>query len=126
MRRRIARYRRADPVDRSDFVIGCRLLTQPFYFDEPDWIPAPASWSPNIIVFKTYSASDSEGPTIWRAVQDRLERHAAPLVAENAEPARYGEPILVRPRLGQGAFRIIVTDAYGRKCAVTGANAASP
>lgn len=31
----------------------------------------------------------------------------------------YGEPRLMRPRWGQGAFRILVTDAYGRRCAVT-------
>jgi putative restriction endonuclease len=34
--------------------------------------------------------------------------------------ARYGEPQLVRPRLGQGAFRVLVTDIYQRRCAVTG------
>ena len=33
---------------------------------------------------------------------------------------RYGKPILVQPRLGQGAFRLLVTDAYQRRCAVTG------
>jgi putative restriction endonuclease len=33
--------------------------------------------------------------------------------------ARYGEPVLVRPRLGQGSFRILVTDNYGRRCAIT-------
>ena len=27
---------------------------------------------------------------------------------------------LLRPRLGQGAFRLAVTDAYNRECAVTG------
>ncbi len=32
---------------------------------------------------------------------------------------RYGKPHLIRPRLGQGAFRVLVTDAYGRRCAVT-------
>jgi putative restriction endonuclease len=26
----------------------------------------------------------------------------------------------VQPRLGQGAFRLLVTDAYQRRCAVTG------
>jgi putative restriction endonuclease len=36
------------------------------------------------------------------------------------EVPRYGEPVLVRPRLGQGAFRIGVTDVYQRRCAVTG------
>jgi putative restriction endonuclease len=33
---------------------------------------------------------------------------------------RYGEPTLIRPRLGQGAFRVSVTDVYRRRCAVTG------
>jgi putative restriction endonuclease len=27
--------------------------------------------------------------------------------------ARYGEPTLIRPRLGQGAFRLVVTDQFG-------------
>lgn len=33
---------------------------------------------------------------------------------------RYGTPVMVRPRLGQGAFRIEVTDVYSRQCAITG------
>jgi putative restriction endonuclease len=37
-----------------------------------------------------------------------------------AEPvARYGAPTLITPRLGQGAFRVAVTEAYGRQCAVS-------
>jgi putative restriction endonuclease len=32
---------------------------------------------------------------------------------------RYGEPTLIYPRLGQGAFRLTVTDVYRRCCAVT-------
>jgi len=34
--------------------------------------------------------------------------------------ALYGEEYLTRGRLGQGAFRVLVTDAYQRRCAVTG------
>jgi predicted restriction endonuclease len=33
--------------------------------------------------------------------------------------SRFGEPHLIRPRLGQGAFRVLVTDIYQRRCAVT-------
>ena len=40
-------------------------------------------------------------------------------VSDVSKPA-YGNPILVAPRLGQGAFRIMVTDAYERRCVVTG------
>src|SRR5207245_11556742 len=31
----------------------------------------------------------------------------------------YGDPVLVRQRLGQGAFRLVVMDTYQRRCAVT-------
>ena len=115
MRARIARYRRTDPSDRSDFAIGCRILTQPFFFEEPDWIPLPASWSPNIVSFKTYNTADAEGLGLWEAVHDRLNRQPIGGMAE--EGARYGEPQLIRPRLGQGAFRVLVTDIYRRRCA---------
>ena len=52
MRDRISRYRKADPNDMSDFRIGCRILTQPFFFDESEFIEVPSSWSPNIVVVK--------------------------------------------------------------------------
>jgi putative restriction endonuclease len=120
MRDRIARYRRADPGDRSDFLIGCRILTQPFFFAEPDWIPIPQSWSRHIMTFKGYDTSDGDGAALWDAVQERLARIAVPSELILDEHARYGAPTLVRPRLGQGAFRLIVTDAYQRRCAITG------
>jgi putative restriction endonuclease len=37
------------------------------------------------------------------------------------ERERYGVEHLARTRLGQGAFRVLVTEAYQRRCAVTGA-----
>jgi putative restriction endonuclease len=55
MRARIARYRRVDSGDRSDFEIGCRILTQRFFLAERDWIPVPTNWSPNIVSFETYN-----------------------------------------------------------------------
>jgi putative restriction endonuclease len=117
MRSRIARYRRADPTDRTDFEVGCRILTQPFFFDERDWIPVPANWSPNIVSFKTYNTGNAEGLALWEAANDRLNRPQIAGMTE--EPSRFGEPHLIRPRLGQGAFRVLVTDIYRRRCAIT-------
>ena len=37
-----------------------------------------------------------------------------------SESPRYGSDVTVKPRLGQGGFRIIITDAYERRCAVSG------
>jgi putative restriction endonuclease len=116
MRTRIARYRRAEAGDRSDFEIGCRILTQPFFFEEGDWIPVPTSWSSNIVSFKTYNTGGAEGLALWEAVNDRRLRQPIPGLDE---APRYGEPYLMQPRLGQGGFRILVTDIYHRRCAVT-------
>ncbi len=37
----------------------------------------------------------------------------------DSETDRFGSPILLTPRLGQGSFRVMVTDVYQRRCAVT-------
>lgn len=47
MRARISKYRRTDPADRSDFQIGCRILTQPFFLEEREWIPVPSRTPPS-------------------------------------------------------------------------------
>ncbi len=120
MHERIARYRRVDPADRSDFIIGCRILTQPFFLDEVEWITVPASWSRNIVTFKTYSTDESDGRLLWEAVEKRVEPEAVSIPARESGLPRFGRPTLIRPRLGQGAFRILVTDAYQRRCAITG------
>ena len=116
MRARVARYRKTGPGDRSNFEIGCRLLTQPFFFDEPKWIPVPSSWAPNIVSFKTYDTDESDGRALWDAVTERLKTAQ---IADQPESPRFGAPTLVKPRLGQGAFRVLITDAYGRRCAIT-------
>lgn len=116
MRARIAKYRRLDAGDRSDFAIGCRILSQPFFFEESDWIPVPKSWAPNIVSFKTYDTDDAEGRALWDAVTERMVR--LPAFAD-APGDRFGKPLIVEPRLGQGAFRVLVTDIYSRRCAVT-------
>lgn len=124
MRAHIQKYRHSDPNDRVDFPVGCRILTQPFFLDEPNWIPVPEDWSPNIVTFKTYSTSDNAGMRLWEAVNTALSlRDTASLTdtSPNSHPIpRYGEPTLVTPRLGQGAFRVLVTDVYHRRCAITG------
>lgn len=118
---RIAHYRRRS-VDADTDQIGCYVLLEPFFFPEPDWIAAPTEWAPNIVQGRSYDSDSGAGRELWDQVQILVRRPSpagsARAVAE--EPARYGAPVLVRPRLGQGAFRFVVTDAYERRCAVTG------
>ena len=72
MREAVLRYRKTDPNDPRDFKIGCRLINEPFFFDEPDWIPAPSDWKDNIVSFKKYNADEGEGLKLKQAVMERL------------------------------------------------------
>ena len=63
----------------------------------------------------------------WQKVEALLYKYfwSTPVEKENQlmlrEPETpYGKSILTRLRLGQGAFRVLVTDAYNRKCAISG------
>jgi putative restriction endonuclease len=116
MRKRIAFYRNQPDDPRDDYMIGCRILTQPFFFPEQQWIPIPASWSPHIQQGRTYDALQGDGRRLWESVMEReMPQTGVPIAV-----SRYGEPMLIHPRLGQGAFRVSVTDVYQRRCAVTG------
>jgi putative restriction endonuclease len=120
MRLRVGRLRNRSEPTQSDYVIGARIVVQPVFFPKELWIPQPDSWANSIVVGKTYSTEDQEGLLLWERVIETGQA-AVGLIAGFAEPQRrFGEPTLFIPRLGQGAFRVSVTDAYGRACAVSG------
>ena len=115
MKERISKYRREPVKYNEDYKIGCILLEQPFFLPWEKWIPVPSGWKPNIVQGKTYDLTVEPGLTIWKQLQG-----AEPLTCTVCEEAaRYGKPTTVLPRLGQGTFRIMVTDAYERRCALT-------
>ena len=101
--------------------IGCIVLVQAVFFPPEQWIPQPTDWAARNLRYKRYDLTTGEGARIWRECQERastLPVSRGALIARE-ERERYGAPLLVRPRLGQGAFRVAVTDAYKRACAVT-------
>lgn len=121
MRERISRY--VEGEVRADHVLGCRIVTQPVFLSELAWIPLPPSWTRHVQVGKAYGTDTEEGRNLWDRVMEAGMRDAAASVFEPAaesERARFGDPVLIKPRLGQGAFRIAVTDAYRRQCAISG------
>jgi putative restriction endonuclease len=122
MRRRIEKYRKPERIDpHGQYQIGCLLVTQPVFFDEWEWIAQPKDWSREIVQGKTYDLTLGEGRRVWDECRQRIAARAVNVEGARAlSAARYGDPVFVRPRLGQGTFRVEVTDAYGRACAVTG------
>lgn len=118
----ILKYRKDS---RQDPQIGCIVLAEPFFLPQDAWTPVPKDWSSNIVRGKTYDTGDAVGAALWAQVRLRMSQvlaarpmDAAMAVAEEAP--RYGADFLARARLGQGAFRVLVTDAYERRCAITG------
>ncbi len=110
--------------------IGCIILTNPVFFKKEDWIPAPQDWSKPIVQGKSYSTETTIGNELWLKVEQLLQKYLYhppvaeeeknQLMLEESGSPLYGQSILTKVRLGQGAFRILVTDAYNRKCAISG------
>jgi putative restriction endonuclease len=117
LQRAIARYRKQPASLTSP--IGCVVLSEPFIWPRDRWLPVPENWAPNIVTRKQYFTESEPGKSLWLAVNERLPKAASVLQQQPGVPAR-GKSQLVLPRLGQGGFRLVVTDAYARRCAVTG------
>ncbi len=125
---RISRYRSGSQV--VDPPIGCVLLNEPFFFPQDLWVPTPHDWQRNIVRGKLYATESGPGAELWdgvvaaladpRAVTGPAFSQRSALMQDEGLSARRGAPYLTTARLGQGAFRLSVLDAYQLRCAVTG------
>ena len=100
--------------------IGCCILAAPFFFPQERWIPTPEDFSPNIMTGKSYEGHSATAQKLLAAVRERLTHlgEIDDLFEESTDPER---PLrLIRGRVGQGGFRALVTDAYNRRCAISG------
>ena len=116
LKQRIEKYRGEAIV--GDPTIGCNILNRPFFWPEAQWIPVPEGWAPNIVQGKGYSMADATGAALWAAVAARQPVDLNDTTVDDGP--RFGAEYLTRARLGQGAFRVLVTDAYERRCAISG------
>jgi putative restriction endonuclease len=124
---RVARYRArsGNPAPTPNSDIGCTVLVSPIFFEPDRWVRGPSDWKPNIVQGATSDFAVGESARVW---QDCLMRARSMQLGEQQQlqfapflsPDRFGTPLLVAPRLGQGAFRATILEAYGRSCALTG------
>ncbi len=126
MRNRIAHYRGVTlgPADNPN--VGCVMLAEPFFWPRELWIPSPPEFSRYNQQGQGFDAEDGAGRGLWISVSERLVEkpppHLETATATKAafESNGFGKPQIVYPRLGQGSFRVLVTEAYERRCAITG------
>lgn len=121
MRRRVEKYRKVESPT-EDYEVGCIMLEQPTFFEQPDWIEAP-EWKMNIQSGRRYRLDDEPGVSLWEQIQPLIAGQAVKAgVFSVSEPIgpKYGPPVFMFPRLGQGSFQAAIIDAYARRCAITG------
>lgn len=128
-REKIIAYRGANNSFQENPNIGCIILTDPIFFNEEDWIETPSSWGKSIVQGKSYNTEDSEGRALWHKVElvlekyrlfDRAADQKRQIEATVAQDDPYSSRYLTKVRLGQGAFRVRLTDTYQRRCSITG------
>lgn len=116
--KRVYKYKGTNHYSDPDPQIGCIILSTPFFFKESEWIAAPSDWKASIVQGKTYDIESPEGTQLFSQVRQRLK--SGIVTGETSEKEKYGKGVLVKPRIGQGAFKVLITDAYQRRCAITG------
>lgn len=118
MRLRIAHYRRQVTLP-DDPEIGCIMLRDVTFLSPNETRPAPPDWASNIVQGKTYDLTP--GSYVERTLAELLIQNQVADLTPNSVPGPvFGDPRLQSTRIGQGAFKALVQEAYGRRCAVTG------
>ncbi len=113
---RIIKYRNKNGMPMDNPQIGCIILAEPFYFADEDWISVPEDWKSSIVQGKQYSIDTAIGMKLYKQIEERINRNVVNRRLES-HIERYTEGI-TKHRLGQGAFRVAVIEAYQRRCAI--------
>ena len=125
---KILNYRSGSNPFHANPNIGCIILTDPIFFQKEDWIKAPSDWNRSIVQGKSYSTDTVTGAQLWDNVEMLLNKYSffareesskSQLILSNSDET-YSRKYLTKVRLGQNAFRVQLTDAYTRRCSVSG------
>lgn len=118
----IGRYKQisGEPEEAAGAVIGNIVLTAPFFLDREDWIPVPRDYQSTSPQGQSYDAGSGTGRDLLRMVESTFRANQPLRVAEPMyEAVRFAQTIGKR-RYGQGGFSMVVSDAYEKRCAITG------
>ena len=105
-----------------DSQIDCIALMSPFFLPQNQWLDLPPDYHLNATMGRSYDTGTVTGRALYESVMAVLPRGPSELreTLTSAGSPMYGEPTLVKRRIGQGGFRILVTDLYDRRCSITG------
>lgn len=125
LRTLVAQYRNTTFAPSENPAFGCIMLAEPFFWPRSEWIPIPPDFPLNI-PGKGYDSEKGTGKELWEAVAERLTQSRAEVLEPGTatvaaiETNGFGKPQVIRPRLGQGLFCMLLRDSYSRRCAISG------
>lgn len=119
---RLRKYREKNNIDINYPSVGCIVLTEPFFFEKSEWILPPYDWPYNAVGGKIMDSDVGEGKRIYNQLMERLQIrvNTKPVIDYESEYDPDFRVGISKHRLGQGAFRLLVTDTYHRRCAISG------
>jgi len=101
----------------ADPTIGCIVLRNIFFAKRGDEMPEPPNWARNIVTHTGYESNEVGGRLDTEYVEHAFAalQHQARVdfawepdlrgIDLDWQGPRYGQPVLVRPRMGQGHFK---------------------
>lgn len=116
--KRINDYRNKNRIQLNLSELGCIILTEPFFFEKKQWIRPTEDWPSNVVTGKVYDTEIGEGQRVYADVMAGLS-----LTGGSAFQVQENNRFIytkTKHRLGQGGFRIEVTESYNRRCAISG------
>lgn len=124
---RIAEYRQESPAETAlgTREVTCLILREAHFLPDGQWITWEESreWHKNIVAFKRYDLASGHGILLAGLLANAEPAELAPRFELLVQDERLRRELTEAAREGQGAFRVRVLDAYGRRCAITGERA---
>lgn len=120
--RLIARHKKLGdiPERAATSIIGCIVLSNPFFLPQERWVTVPQDYPVNSPQGYRYDTTANSGRFLMDALEGAVKASSSDRVREPIyEPVQF-RTTLGRRRLGQGAFSLLVADAYEQRCAVSG------
>ena len=121
---RIAEYRRQSPLETAlgSKDVTCLILREVRFLPESAWVPwnEERDWHKAIVAFKRYDLASGHGTLLADLLKNGQPAELTPQFEVLIQDERLRREQSQAAREGQGAFRVRVLDAYGRRCAITG------
>jgi putative restriction endonuclease len=125
MRLRVGQYRKTPIQIGEDPEVGCILLNDVRIMPAHLRVDAPTDFGKSIVQGKGYLLNVAGGNSVVDQFVNSManvdEHLGDPVGGPRMVPGPvFGDLRLIRPRLGQGGFKTLVREAYGKRCAITG------